>query len=592
MKLIQAVRLLFIFLGFILSPLARAGDIKVELTVDTNSLAVGDEVQAQVAVSGTSQSPEPQMESRGDFEIQKIGTSSQVQIVNGSTTVRTSFTYVVVPKKTGVLKLGPARVTIDGKGYQSETVTLQVTQANQRVAGSKGKSDQDANFRLEAQVDNKNPYVNQQILYTFRFLRKGQIQNANLNLPDFSTFLKEQLDKQRDYQTTVNGVPWLVTEIKYALFPTTLGSVTIDPTTLTVEAIVNSGQGGFDSFFENSFFNLGGQQKRLRLKTDPIVIHVQGLPTEGRPANFSNLVGKFFIKGGLTRNELAVGDSTTLSIEIEGQGNIRDAKAPELALNGFKVYDDQPSLKVETLQGKLGGIKTFKKALIPLEAGTKTIPGVTFNYFDTSERAYRTLKTADMPLTVVKGSGAEELTHVAAASNSDEKKEVKIQGQDIMAVRREIAVMRTDDLTPAQRNSILGLALACPLLYLFGFVWKRKHDLNLKDSGYYRREKAYKRFLTGAQKLDGPLDFEKMSFLLRTYLGDKLNFDGQALTPIDLERKLRPFQVSDAAIKEGTEFLKLCERGQYGGIPGGKTGAELKQTLLAMVANFEKEISL
>src|SRR5207248_4580414 len=140
---------------------------------------------------------------------------------------------------------------------------------------------------------------------------------------------------------------------------------------------------------------------------------------------------------------VAVGDSTTLSLTVEGRGNVKDSPAPNLELKGFKVYDDQPSFKASVTDGKIGGVKTFKKALVPLENGKLEIPKVTLDYFDPKTGTYRTAETQSFTLNVTKGVGedAKNMVHVTGGSS---KKEVKALGEDIMPIKHGSSVTESD----------------------------------------------------------------------------------------------------------------------------------------------------
>ena len=60
-------------------------------------------------------------------------------------------------------------------------------------------------------------------------------------------------------------------------------------------------------------------------------------------------MGTFNLETSVSKKQLEVGDTTTLAITIRGTGNIKDAQAPEFpSLPYFKVYDDQPTLTVDT----------------------------------------------------------------------------------------------------------------------------------------------------------------------------------------------------------------------------------------------------
>jgi hypothetical protein len=567
----------------------------VNIAVDNPNLGLNDEVQVQISVTDGSPRGEPTVDNIGDFEVQSSGSSSQTTIMNGAVTRTTTFTYVLTPKKLGIFHLGPARVDVGGQHVVSNIVDIQVNK-NGSPASPLARNDNredPANVKSEATVDKKDPVVGEQILYTYRFYSKGPVAQARLGLPEFSGFLKEPVEKQQEYNKVIEGVEWHVSEVKYVLFATSAGPVTIEPATLQAEVEVqNTRQNSpLDSFFDDSMFGFGRMStKRIRLRTDPILIQVQPLPGVGKPADFSGLVGKFKLSASLSKSTLAAGESTTLSIAVDGVGNVKDALLPAMTFPHFKVYDDQPTVAVSNENGRVSGKKTFKKALVPLTPGTETLPPITLSYFDTSSKSYQTLHSSAMVITVTPGTEA-GLAHSIAQTSDLDKKDLKIQGEDLMPLKRS-GQNASDSLSRSLQTGLLFLFTLFPLIFGGSFIYQRRLRKIQNDKGYQRRGKAFKKFSSDLKNTGQKQEFDRLSRLLRDYLGDKLNFDGLALTPLDSERVLKPFGLSTDRIRQVETFLKTCESSSYGGesFSAEKAGA-LRKELVALVGSLEREIS-
>lgn len=276
---------------------ARAAmGVEVELTTDHTTVSMDEEIQVQVTIKGGSTAEEPQFQNAGDFDIQAVGTTSQMQFINGVSSSSNIHNFVFTPKKAGTFRVGPVRVRVGSQTLESNVVNFTVVKS-----GGKGQvTERDSFYRVQGEVDNPAPYVNQQVTYTFRFLNRGRMQGAQLNWPDFNGFVKEELGKQREYEQMIDGARWGTTEMKLALFPTAPGELTIGSATLYGNALVEGRKrrGGLDdTFLDDSFFGLGMQTKRITLKTEPSVLRVQPLPSEGKPAKFSGLVGQLTVRG-------------------------------------------------------------------------------------------------------------------------------------------------------------------------------------------------------------------------------------------------------------------------------------------------------
>ena len=118
------------------------------------------------------------------------------------------------------------------------------------------------------------------------------------------------------------------------------------------------------------------------MTTDPIDLHVNALPKEGRPADFTGLVGTFQMTSTLEPPSLKAGESATLTIQVKGRGTVNripDLDLPEMDF--VRTYSDQPVL--ETGQDRQGivGTKTMKWALVPEKAGEYKVPLLVVEFF-------------------------------------------------------------------------------------------------------------------------------------------------------------------------------------------------------------------
>jgi len=81
----------------------------------------------------------------------------------------------------------------------------------------------------------------------------------------------------------------------------------------------------------------------------------------------------------------------------------------------------------------------------------------------------------------------------------------------------------------------------------------------------------------------------KASNVFRDYIGDKINIDGKALTPLDLDRVLRPYHVGPETLKEIKGLLQDFESAQYGG-QAKKAPTEMLTKMKSIVKSMEKEL--
>lgn len=526
--------------------------VTVTMTVEQNQINLNESLMLQVTVEGTREASDPVITHGDSFEIHDGGTSSQIQIINGRTTSSKVFQYMIYPKKAGEFDLGPAQVEVDGKTYSSNIIKIVVSGESKRESQKNSEY-----FYVKASISDQQPYLGEQIVFTFQFFRRVDVTQAQMSPFEFKGFWIEDLGKQNDYEKVINGIPWSVTEFKKALFPHELGSLTIDPLNLTAQVLVRQKRRGgfFDSFFDDPFFRGMGQSKQVRLKTEPIKIQVQPIPPLTN--DFQGLVGKTQLKVALSKNNLMVGESATLTIELSGSSYLRDFVLPPLNWENVKTYDDQPKIESTISGSNLITKKSFKKALVPSKAGEIQLPPFRIDYFDPEKERLATLLSQPITLNISENPNESQLTHVVGS----EKSSVKLLGEDIMPIKLSASEINALKLSPIY---LIFSAFGLPILSLFGWLYSRRLQRIQSDSGYEKRSQAYKIFLKRVKAISSHHFFEEASMTLRNYLGDKLDFDGKAMASNDVMRKLETFKFSISLQKRVENFIKKCEAGQYG----------------------------
>lgn len=564
---------LILFITFFIALLStsasiRAADVSITATVDKNEASLDDYIILQLAIEGTREEPElPDMPA---FKIQSRGSSSQVSIINGKMSSKIEYTYMLYPRKAGVFTIGPFTITPGGQTFKSNQITLSITKAQQEQRQEKESGD----IFVSAQVDNENPFLNEQIICTFLFCRRVKVANASLTeLPSFEGFVTEDLGKPREYQKVINGQQYVVTEIKKALFPVKTGVLEISPFTLQCDMVVQKrrGRGGFrDPFFDDSFFGFNETVPKT-FRTSPVTVMVKQLPAEGRPSDFKNLVGSFTLSSELNKNSLQVGESTTLTLTLTGTGNLKNVSTIEIdGLDNFKVYDDKPVFEQSVSGGKVGGKLVIKKALVPLTAGSLKIPQVALSYFDPASGTYKKAAGSAYTLAVAPSQDKEKMNLVASPALSEStKREIKVLGQDIMPVHTTHEALAGAAASPLSLLNIVLFFLPIGL-FIFVFSFQKARQKAAADTGGGRSRKAYATFtreLASAKKLihrDDAAFYQAASKALRDFIGDKLNIAGGALTARELPQVLSDAQVPAEACSEAARLLDVFDSAQFG----------------------------
>jgi len=390
---------------------AQAADFQISAALDRTDIALNEQVMLSVTVAGAgNQLPQPQMPGLTDFQVANAGRSQNFSWVNGQASASVTFNYVLTPLKTGSFTIPSIAATMNGQTAQTQPLTLNVASGDAaaipsapgapstRHASPKGP----AAIFIKSTVDKKSVYVGEPIQFAFQLYNRVPLfSRPNYQPPQMSGFWSEDLPPQRNYQATVEGMPYNVTELRTALFPTAAGTAKVGSAQLAV-TIENMGSDPFSANFFAQFF---GRAEEKVLRTDPITVQVKALP-DPKPAGFNGAVGRYTMSSNLDKESVAVGQPVTLTISVSGEGNIKSLPALTMPpLTGFRTFDANAATNIEKKDGRVTGSKIYKTVLIPTASGSLVIPPVPFSYFDTAARRYQTLQSKSFTLRVTPGAG-------------------------------------------------------------------------------------------------------------------------------------------------------------------------------------------
>jgi hypothetical protein len=580
---------IFSLILFLCSPVPALA-LSVEMTVDRPVVSLEDEIILKIVVRNEKTTEEPIIHNIDNFSLTSRGTSTSMSIINNQITREIIYSYSLIPEKEGIFTIGPATIRKDNKTYRSNAVTITVKKAPAAIPSK------ERNIYITSEIDNLTPYVNEQVVYTFRLLSRVNFMNAQADLPEFDGFWKEEMGKQRDYQKIINGQRWNVTELTYALFPLKSGELKIEGSQLTCEVIIQSpGRSRrIDPFFNDPFFNQG-KRKRKILRSKPIVLSVRPLPKEGKPTDFSGLVGQFTLDAALSKKEVKVGDTTTLTITIEGNGNVRSTLLPDIDNNHkIKTYDDTPSYKHSVKNGQLIGLKTFTRAIVPLISGEISLSELKISYFDPLTARYNFARVPELAVHTLPRDEKEEPLHLAKPLESDSKQEIKVLGKDLMPIYMKLDALENQKIENKTFYLLLVLSTLPAFGFLLSFMYRKRQEKYRADSGILRRKKALKAsqaLLKKLELLEGQNFYDKASQILRAYIGDKLNIDGNTLTSDEIKHRIEPLKLSLEMKEKVCTFARNLEARLYSGQTlEKKQKKELLSQLKELIEKVDKEI--
>jgi hypothetical protein len=540
---------LIIFLLLILALLAgpaRAADIEVTAGLDRNAISLEESATLTIEVRGAPGNlPEPDLSGIEDFSVQGAGQSTNVTLINGRFSGSTAYTYILTPRKTGTFTIPAITIQHQGRTYRTEPLSIEVTrgQSTRSLAPPPPGLRHGKRLFVEAAADRKEAYVNEQITFTFRFYRAvNLLSQPNYQPPDTAGFWSEDLPPQKNYETTVDGSSYAVSELKLALFPMAPGEYTIGSARLRCR-IEDFSQD--DLFGDDAFRNFFGGGREVVLATDPVKIRVLPLPA-GKPAGFSGAVGSFRLEASLDKKEVPAGQPLTLTVTISGRGNIKTVEAPKIPdLPGFRRYEPTSSSRISKEGYRVQGSKTFQAMLIPDTEGQKTVPALTWSCFDPDSRNYKTLRTSPLSLVVTPGSGGSQASPGTAGGSTVQPSPVRILSQDIRFIKNPPARLekgRKDLYLDPIFLAVQFLPLAALLLLVLrlrSLERIQRHPLDFRRRRALAEARRVLRQASGHLREEGAAEFYALlSRALQEYCSGKLGLSASGLPALEIARAL------------------------------------------------------
>ncbi len=406
----------------------------IETAVSSSRVLVGEQFTLDIIISeAQGKIATPSFPPLDGFNSYSQGRSQEITIINGRTSSRSIFTYVLVANSLGKKKIGPFEIMIDGTRYEAAAVEVDVvdaassasqwaqsayyTQSTPTVAPpSRALPTQVGNqdIFMKAWFDKDEVYVNEPAILSYTvYTRLSASFNKVEREPLTTGFWLEEFPPEktmRKQEQFFNGIRYVAADVrKIALFPTQPGIFTID--TGKISAIVEiQSHDDFDTFFSSNIFG----QRRVRmpamvttqavermLEADPVKLTVKALPEKGKPEEFNGAVGQYEIESSLDKHRGEQGSPVTYRIRVRGMGNINTIEVPTLRVSSdLKVYDSSTSVNISKDRLLVEGEKIVDTVIVPRRGGTFKIPALKFAFFNPIKGDYERLTTEEQTLEV------------------------------------------------------------------------------------------------------------------------------------------------------------------------------------------------
>jgi len=392
-------------LALVLGAKSASAQATVRAEVDAQKVGLQDQLQLTVTVEGTGFRLLEEVALPKLQNLRLVGgpsISTQVSMVNGAMTQARASTWLLQPMAVGKAEIGPARARLEGGDRASEPIAIDVVAGNVKPArparpadpfeqffGGRRSTVREPRLFVEAKVSRNQLRVGEPLLLTYWLYQQTQVTDMSfVDPPQYPGFWAEDLERARNPN---QGEMVNVEGERYNRFPIYLKLLFPTKSGRLVLPVVRFRFG----LPRQSFFDSGGVVER---ESKEVVVNVDPLPDA---PGFSGAVGKFKAQASLDKTSLGLGDAATLRFRIEGTGNLKWIdKAPEVAVEGAKVYPPQVKSDLRAGASGIAGSRTWEFVVVPQTGGALEVPSLAFPYFDPASGKIETATTPALSMQV------------------------------------------------------------------------------------------------------------------------------------------------------------------------------------------------
>lgn len=337
---------------------------EVKVSIEPSQISLGDTFTLTITQENFQGGGLPDLRPLNqDFRILGTQRSMNYTVINGQAQSTTQWVISLKPLKVGISTIPSLRM--GAEQTNPLTINVEANAAPQKKADMLENSDE--SVILKTQVNEKKPYINQQVIYTVKLYNNKRLLDVDYKGPQAENAVIVPLGEAKQYQEVQNNATYLVEEQTYALFPQKSGLFKI--TSPQFSALI---------------YDIDSRQVQLANK--PIELNVQAIPSSQKvsdwlPAQQVTLTEYY----ENSDQSLSQGSTVTRVITLEGVA-VPAQLLPTLDFkqeDAFNVYLEKGTEKNQVKQGNLVGTKLIKVTYLFNKAGKITIPELRLPWFNT-----------------------------------------------------------------------------------------------------------------------------------------------------------------------------------------------------------------
>ncbi|MCQ2403386.1 MAG: BatD family protein [Lentisphaeria bacterium] len=614
----------FILSLFFLSVLCGTtwGAAIAQATVDQNAITTGGTIKLYLQVIDENGDDGAEMSLPTlpkDFPFQVLrqagpstSTQSYLSFTNGrrqqSLTRTNTMVYLLKAAKSGSYQIPSIAVPYGKTTLQTKPIPIRVLDSPQQNANRQpGAAQQETPIQtavFRQYLSSDTTVMGAPVYLTFELMVPQQMELRKI-APDIplETLLKDfRLDGVNDAEwdrksLIQDGLRYLIVTKNLRLTPKHPGKFTIPPSCMNYYTASQDNRRRSRGFFDDPFFDDpfdglfgGGSLKENTAASDEVILTVEDFPEEGRPENYSGLIGPLTASVHADITDVYVGDPITITITLHGntlneEDRLPDLKAGLEADGHFRLSGNDPAHLNDN------GDWECTRTLRVLSPKVNAIPALKIPYYDLTTKKYDFATTKSIPLNVqeakkitLQDANIPVALPTAVLPEQPETQLTELSGVTAGADWLEVCRNTWSPLpSPSGRKGLLFWFLIPAGAWLLGFagitIARKSSKRSAAEIAARGAKSALKHALSQIDDQAGDAG-RRLGEALQAFLASRFGFSG-AVTTHDLQAALQQEGYSDDTAAPLQELLSQCEAAQYGGAVISAT--ELKDRILLAV---------
>jgi hypothetical protein len=417
---------------------AAAADPSLEVQLDPRTFGIEDVTVLTVRVLEPQGTPEVDLGALDNLEVVSgPSTKTEFSWINGASTRAVSFSYVVQGLEVGAATIGPVTVHLGEGELVFEIVTADVVpgsivpQTRQRRRapfpldpfedfGPRRQPTRSVRVVLRQLVGDQQVVLGEPVSATIVLdTTSGGVDGFEwVTAPSYPGWWAQRVEPPERVTgevVEVEGVRFNRFEVaRHVLVPLRTGRLELPE----VDARIG--------FRTSSFFS---PQQVVERSTEPIVVEVSPRPRP--PEGYSGAVGNLQYQLSLEPETIDYGESTVLTVELQGNGNLPLVEAPALwpECSDCESYPPEEESRVTVDDAGIHGSRSWHTTLVPRSSGEIELQPVILAVYDPVAGHYRRQTLG--PLRLVVESPPETPTPIVAEESPTVDDQVPVEDEPI-----------------------------------------------------------------------------------------------------------------------------------------------------------------